>query len=203
MHGRSRSELMDERARDTLAFFPRPKTPCWAGVLMAGVLMLAPTADALVLCTKGKSGTPKQGAPLKIRAACAGKEVQVDAAALGLRGPQGAPGEPGAPGAPGSPGAMGAPGLAGLEIVNELGNLVPGATVGTSAATASCPPDKSILGGGYAYSFPGGGAFTTFPRGVVTRPIATDPQGWSSSAEAVGSNDWRILTYALCASVAP
>ena len=171
-------------------------------LLMAGVLMLAPTAEALVLCAKGKGGTPKPGAPLKVRDACAGKEVQVDPAALGLRGPQGDQGPAGDPGTPGAPGAMGVPGLTGLEIVTELGNLVPDVTLATSAATASCAPGKSIVGGGYSYSFPSGGEFTTFPRGVVTRPIATDPQGWAASAEAVGSNDWRIIVYAVCASVA-
>ena len=171
-------------------------------LLMAGVLMLAPTADALVLCTKGKAGSPKEGAPVKLRTTCARKEVQVDAAALGLRGPQGDPGPKGNDGLPGLPGETGAPGLAGVEIMSALGNTVDGVTVGTSAATASCPAGKSILGGGYAYSFPNGGTFTTFPRGVITRPIATDPQGWSASAEAVGSNDWLILSYAVCASAA-
>jgi hypothetical protein len=169
-------------------------------LLLAGVLTLAPNADALVLCTKGKSGTPKNGAPLKVREACTGKEVQVDPDALGLRGPEGEPGAKGDPGIPGSPGPTG---LAGLEIVNELGNLVAGSSLGVSAATAACPTGKSILGGGYAYSFPTGGNFVSFPRAVVTRPIATDPQGWASSAEAVGSNAWRILAYAVCASVAP
>jgi hypothetical protein len=167
---------------------------------MAGVLMLAPTADALVLCTKGKSGTPKPGAPLKVRTACAGKEVQVDPDALGLRGPQGEQGQKGDAGPPGPPGVIGLPGLAGIEIVTAQGNTVPDATVGTSAATASCPAGKSVLGGGYAYSFPMGGQFTTFPRGVVTRPIATDPQGWAVSAEAVATGDWLILGYAICAT---
>jgi hypothetical protein len=171
-------------------------------LLMAAVLMLAPTADALVLCTKGKSGTPKPGAPLKVRAACAGKEVQIDPDALGLRGPQGEEGPKGDGGPPGPPGGIGLPGLAGIEVVTTQGNTVASATLGTSAATASCPTAKSILGGGYAYSFPMGGQFTTFPRGVVTRPIATDPQGWSAAAEAVATGEWLILSYAVCASSA-
>jgi hypothetical protein len=169
---------------------------------MAGVLMLAPTADALVLCAKAKSGTPKPGAPLKVRDACAKKEVQVDPDALALRGPQGDQGPKGDDGPPGPPGAIGLPGLAGIEVLTAQGNTVAAATLSTSAATASCPTGKSILGGGYAYSFPSGGQFTTFPRGVVTRPIATDPQGWSASAEAVASGSWLILAYAICASSA-
>ena len=171
-------------------------------LLLAGVLMLAPNADALVLCAKGKSGTPKPGAPLKIRTACTGKEVQVDPDALGLRGPQGEPGPKGDDGPPGPPGALGLPGLANVEIVTVQGNVVAANTVGTSAATAPCAAGKSVLGGGYGYAFPNGGQFTTFPRGVVTRPIATDPQGWSVSAEAVGSNQWQILSYAVCAASA-
>ena len=65
----------------------------------------------------------------------------------------------------------------GFEVksaTNQVSGAIPGVTLAVTDATAS---------------------------GTVT--IATDPQGWSSAAEGVGSNDWRILTYAICASVAP
>jgi hypothetical protein len=171
-------------------------------ILTTVMLALAARADALVLCTKGKGGNVKQGAPLKVRTGCVGKEVQVDPDALGIRGPQGDPGpkgDVGMTGIQGVPGEMGLPGIAGIEVVTAQGNLVGATMLDTSIATASCATGKSVLGGGYTYSFPVTGQFTTFPREVTTRPIATIPQGWSSSAEAIGSGDWRILSYAICA----
>lgn len=155
-------------------------------------------ADALVLCTKGKSGNPKEGAPIKVRTACTGKEVALDPDALGLRGPAGPPGAAGTNGTDGAPGADGAPGFADIEFLTTPGNTVPSATLAVSAINVQCTGGKSILGGGYAYGT-GGGSFTTPPRNVVSRPIYTEPQGWAVSAEAVASGNWQIIGYAICA----
>jgi len=62
-------------------------------VAIAGGSLLAPDAQALVLCAKAKKGEPR--GPLKLRDECKRREIQIDPAALGLNGPTGPPGADG------------------------------------------------------------------------------------------------------------
>jgi hypothetical protein len=170
-------------------------------VVVATMVFPAARANALVLCAKGKSGAVKEGAPLKVRTSCVGKEVQVDPDAVGLRGPAGAPGSPGADGAAGTDGTDGAPGLSGVEVVTQGGNVIINNTLEQSTATASCPASKKVLGGGIAYvSF---GTFLVPPNTIVSRPVTTSPQGWTVSALAQNNDDWGVTAYAVCATTAP
>ena len=167
-------------------------------VVVAAMTFSAAPADALVLCAKGKSGVVKEGAPLKVRTSCVGKEVQVDPDAAGLRGPAGAAGAPGAPGSNGTPGA---PGLSGVEVVTQPGNMITNNTLAESSATATCPAGKKVLGGGISYEV--AGTFITPPGTIVSRPVTTDPQGWIASAVAQNNDDWGVTAYAVCATSAP
>jgi hypothetical protein len=170
-------------------------------VAIAATMFWAGRAEALVLCAKGKSGTVKEGAPLKVRTTCTGKEVQVDPDAAGLRGPAGTDGAPGAAGAAGADGAPGAPGLSNVEVVSQIGNMIINNTLAQSTATASCPTGKNVIGGGIRYvSF---GTFSTLPTGIVSEPVTTDPQGWTVSATAQNNDDWGVTAYAVCATTAP
>lgn len=172
-----------------------------AVVMVAVAVLSAASADALVLCAKGKSGVVKEGAPLKVRTACKAKEVQVDPDATGLRGPQGPAGANGADGAAGAAGAAGAPGLSGVEVVTQAGNVITDNSLATSSATASCPAGKKVLGGGISYD-----AFSFFvvaPNTIVSQPVTTEPQGWTVSAVADGNDDWGVIAYAVCATTAP
>lgn len=171
----------------------------FVGVVVAGALALGTTnASALVLCGKGKGGVVKEGSPLKVRSACTGKEVAIEPDAVGLRGPAGAPGSDGAPGADGP---MGAPGLSGHEIVEANGNAIISGT-GVSTGTASCPPGKRVLGGGaelFAISF-----WVTKPTIEYSRPVTSDPQGWTASTSTGQNNDdWWVRVWAICATVSP
>jgi hypothetical protein len=166
-------------------------------VVVVGILSVA-RADALVLCAKAKAGAVKEGAPLKLRTACTGKEVQLDPDATGLRGPEGPAGADGAPGSPGSPGS---PGLSGVEVVTQGGNVIIDNTLATSSGTASCPTGKKVLGGGISYvSF---GTFLVAPNTIVSQPVTTDPQGWTVAALAQNNDDWGVVAYAVCAATAP
>jgi hypothetical protein len=165
------------------------------GVVVAGALlaigatvMLPASADAaLVICQKKNR--------IKIRPdACTGKEVQVDAAELGVAGPQGEPG------LQGDPGEQGLPGLSGVEVVTADGNVITTST-GVSSATASCPDGKVVLGGGVAM----GNLFGSInsQRVRTSAPVTTAPQGWFGELEADVTDDWQARVYAICGNAAP
>jgi hypothetical protein len=158
---------------------------------------IAGTADAAVMCTKAKKGAAKEGAPIKLRAsACLATEVAVDPVALGLQGP---PGAAGTQGNPGLQGEQGPPGLSAVEVDTAPGNTVITAS-GTSTATASCADGKKVLGGGARFVSIGGGSITS--QWIdESRPVTTEPQGWTVTMTASVSDDWRVDAYAVCATV--
>jgi hypothetical protein len=172
----------------------------WVMAIVLG-FGLAARAEALVLCAKGKSGVVKEGAPIKLRAACTAKEVAVDPDAAGLRGPAGAPGTDGTNGTNGMDGAAGAPGLSGLEVVTADGTTVI-AGLQLSSNTANCPAGKKVVSGGVAGvliagSFTGGGV-------LESRPVTgSTPEGWFGSMLASASDDWFARVYAVCATASP
>jgi len=179
----------------------------WLVTAIAVVTLLgAARADALVVCAKAKGGSIKPGAPLKLREQCAAKEVQVDAADVGLQGPQGEPGAQGEQGSQGlqgetgETGAAGAPGLAGVEIVEAFGATVI-TSPDNSSATASCPEGKVVIGGGVGM----GQLFGSVSSQSVeeSRPVEGPPQGWFGSLFADVNDDWNARVYAICATVAP
>jgi hypothetical protein len=159
---------------------------------------IAGTADAAVMCTKTKKGVAKEGAPIKLRAtSCLATEVEVDPVALGLQGPAGTAG---AQGNQGLQGEQGPPGLSAVEVITGNGNEVT-TSPGTSTATASCPGGKKVLGGGAAFVSIAGGSIND-QRIDVSRPVTTDPQGWTATMTASVTDDWRVDAYAVCATVA-
>jgi hypothetical protein len=118
----------------------------------------------------------------------------------GPRGPRGAAGPAGAQGAPGANGANGAPGpsgMSGVEVVVANGNTI--STPGTqhSSATASCPPDKKVLGGGADFDALEGGV--NGYEVTVSKPVTAQPQGWAAGIRASG-DIWRARVYAICAN---
>jgi hypothetical protein len=162
------------------------------GVLAAGallafgatLLMPAPADAALVTCQKKNR--------IKIRVdACKGQEVPVDAAELGVTGPQGEPGEPG---------PQGSPGVTGVETVSADGNVVI-TGFGVSSATASCPEGKVVLSGGVEMGFLIGVVNEQSVRTSV--PVTTSPQGWYGELQATVNDDWGARVWAVCANVAP
>jgi hypothetical protein len=162
------------------------------GVVAAGMLlaigasvMLPASADAaLVICQKKNR--------IKIRQdACASKEVQVDAAELGVAGPQGEPGLDGDPGEPG---------LSGVEVVTADGNVIVTFT-GISSATASCPDGKVVLGGGVGMGILIGSVNSQRVR--TSAPVTTSPQGWFGELEGDVTDDWQARVYAICGNAAP
>ena len=169
----------------------------WVVAVVLGFGFAAP-AEALVLCAKAKSGVVKEGAPVKLRAACTAKEVVVDPDAAGLRGPAGSAGTNGTNG---MDGAAGAPGLSGLEVVTADGTTVI-AGLQLSSSTANCPAGKKVVSGGVAGvliagSFTGGGV-------LESRPVTGGtPEGWFGSMLASASDDWFARVYAVCANVSP
>lgn len=175
---------------------------CMLGVVVGVALAITTTADAAVMCVKAKKGTAKEGAPIKLRTTCPVSEVQVDPLGLGLQGPQGAQGQQGAGGADGPQGPQGDPGLPGLsgvEVVTAQGNVVITST-GTSTATASCPAGKKVLGGGGTFVVIAG--TVSEQRLDDSRPVTTEPQGWTVSMSGNVSDDWRADAHAVCATVA-
>jgi hypothetical protein len=154
-------------------------------LVLSGAVVCPPAADAAVVICKRKN-------KLKLREdACTSKEEQIQASELGVTGPQGLPGDPGAPGAPG---------LSGVEVVTANGPFVITFT-GVSAATASCPAGKSVIGGGVGMGQLFGSITTQQVR--ESRPVTTDPQGWYGELEANVSDDWQARVYAVCATVTP
>lgn len=155
----------------------------WLGVVAAGALVslgasaLVP-ADAnaaLVICQKKKR--------IKIRQdACTPKETQVDAAELGVTGPQGPAG------------------LGGVEVVTADGNVIIDFS-GVSSATASCPEGKVVLGGGVTMGNVFGSVTSQSVR--ASAPVTTAPQGWYGELEADVTDDWQARVYAVCANAAP
>ncbi len=169
---------------------------------MVATLAIAGTADAAVMCIKTKKGAAKEGAPIKLRAtACLATEVEVDPVALGLQGPPGADGAQGTQGLQGDQGLQGVPGLSGLEVITAQGTVVITAS-GTSTATASCSGGKKVLGGGSSFVSIAGGSLTA-QRIDESKPVTTEPQGWTVSMTASVSDDWRVDAHAICATVAP
>jgi hypothetical protein len=163
--------------------------------VLAMVAIAAPL-DAAVMCVKTKKGAAKEGAPIKLRAsACLANETEVDPIALGLQGPAGTQGPAGAAGAQGTPGA---PGLSGVEVVTAAGNAVVSAS-GTSTATASCPSGKKVIGGGVAF-VPIVAGTVSAQRIEESRPVTTEPQGWTVSMTATVNEDWRADAHAVCAT---
>jgi hypothetical protein len=161
-----------------------------AGALLvfAVTAMVPADADAaLVICQKRKSFKIRQDR-------CKRKEVPVDAAELGVVGPQGDPGLQGAPGAPGPVG------LSGVEVVTADGNVIV-TSPGVSIATASCPEGKVVLGGGVAM----GNLFGTVNSQSVrtSAPVTTSPQGWYGELEADVTDDWQTRVFAICGNAAP
>lgn len=73
------------------------------------VIGLPLDAAALVMCARVKQSTGeiRNGTPIRLRAECKTKEVQVDPAALGLQGPPGVQGPHGDPGTDGADGSDG------------------------------------------------------------------------------------------------
>ena len=166
----------------------------WTLAVVAA-LAIAGTADAAVMCTKAKKGAAKEGAPIKLRAtACLATEVEVDPVALGLQGPPGAGGEQG------NQGLQGPPGLSAVEVITANGDTVTTAS-GTSTATASCPGGKKVLGGGSSFVSLAGGSLSA-QRIDESKPVTTEPQGWTASMTASVTDDWRVDAYAVCATVA-
>lgn len=162
--------------------------------MVAGVM--AADAEALVLCApvSKKTGQIREGAPLRLRTACTAKEQQVDPDATGLRGPQGTAGTPGDPGTPG------APGLSDIEVVSQDGSAIISG-YGTSSATASCPAGKKAVAGGH--DFTALGPWTVYPWVVESRPVTSEPQGWTAAGSGQASDDWWIRTYVVCANATP
>ena len=162
---------------------------------------IAGTADAAVMCTKAKKGVAKEGAPIKLRAtSCLATEVEVDPVALGLQGPAGAAGAQGNQGNQGLQGVQGPAGLSEVGVVTGNGNAVI-SSPGTSTATASCPAGQKVLGGG--------GRLVQIVGGSISAqsidesfPVTTEPQGWTVSMTASVNEDWRVVAYAVCATVA-
>jgi hypothetical protein len=161
-----------------------------AGALLAlgATVMLPANADAaLVICQKKKSFKIRQDA-------CKGKEVPVDAAELGVVGPQGDPGPQG------DTGPQGPAGLSGVEVVTADGNVVI-SSPGISSATASCPDGKVVLGGGVAMGYLIGTVSSQSVR--TSEPVTTSPQGWFGELEADVSDDWGARVFAICGDAAP
>jgi hypothetical protein len=66
---------------------------------------------------------------------------------------------------------------------------------------ASCPTGKKVIGGGHDYT--AYGPWNVYPWVAVSRPVTSDPQGWTTSAEGQASDDWWVTSYAVCANAAP
>ena len=167
-----------------------------AGALLAlGVTVMLPASAeaALVICQKKKSFKIRQDT-------CKGKEVAVDAAGLGVVGPQGDPGTQGDPGPQGDPGSQGPAGLSGVEVVMADGNVIT-VSPGISSATASCPEGKVVLGGGVAMGNLFGSVNSQSVR--TSAPVTTSPQGWFGELEADVSDDWGARVFAICGNAAP
>jgi hypothetical protein len=162
--------------------------------LVVATAILGGRADALVLCTKAKSGAVKEGAPIKLRTACTAKEVQVDPDATGLRGPQGPAGQNG------SNGTNGLNGVSGVEVVTANGGTVISG-LNASLAIALCPEGKKAIGGGVSTVLIAG-SWTT--RGVTaSRPDTSMGEGWYGEVVGQASDDWYAVVHAVCANVVP
>lgn len=90
-------------------------------------------------------------------------------------------------------GSVGADELVAIEVVtNSSGPIFPGALSGTEA---TCPPNTQLIGGGVAWSPPGGATFITF-SGPKVEPLA------STTWEVAGSNQSivprSIIAKAMC-----
>ena len=89
------------------------------------VLLLARSAEAVVLCAKPKSdGTYNTN--VKLREVCKTGETQLDSTALGLQGPQGEQGPAGSPGTDGKDGTQGPTGPPGQFLLLDGQNNVLG-----------------------------------------------------------------------------
>lgn len=160
-------------------------------LVLGGTMVCPPAADAAVVICKRKN-------KLKLReTACTSKEEPVDAAELGVTGPEGPEGPVGPQG---SEGPAGAPGLSGVEVVTADGPFVITFS-GVSAATASCPAGKSVIGGGVGMGQLFGSISTQQVR--ESRPVTTSPQGWYGELEANVSDDWQTRVFAVCATTTP
>jgi hypothetical protein len=130
----------------------------------------------------------------------------------GLRGPAGPPGADGATGAAGPAGpagaagaagqngAQGAPGLSGVQIVQTDAPTVITGLASSATATASCPAGKKVLGGGVEFVQLAPGTITSAPVVEATKPVSTEPQGWTGTLRAGATEDWTARVYAICAS---
>jgi hypothetical protein len=157
-------------------------------LMLAASTMLPANADAaLVICQKRKSFKIRQDK-------CKRKEVLVDAAELGVVGPQGDPG------LQGDPGPQGPAGLSGVEVVTADGNVII-ISPGISSATASCPEGKVVLGGGVAMGNLFGSVNSQSVR--TSAPVTTSPQGWHGELEADVTDDWQARVFAICGNAAP
>jgi hypothetical protein len=126
----------------------------------------------------------------------------------GLTGATGATGAPGSPGpagatgqtgAPGQNGTQGPPGLSGVEVIQADGPTITSG-VQSSTATASCSAGKKIIGGAVEPIIIPGFSFVTGPFVDASRPVTTEPQGWTGTIRASGSEDWFARAYAICAN---
>lgn len=106
----------------------------------------------------------------------------------------------GPPGPVGPRGDAGLPGLSGLLAVSVSSGAD---SSSPKTSTATCPSGKRVLGGGATIvgGGPGGPAITQ------SQPVGGDAasaNAWTATAYEVGSYtpSWRLIAYALCASVA-
>ena len=133
--------------------------------------------------------------------ACTGKDTTLDWNIQGPKGPIGPQGEQGPQGLPGEPGPQGIQGIqgpagiSGLEMVTSAPGL---REVAFFENTVLCPAGKRVISGGYVL---GGDSLNA----TVTESRPYSANAWVVRASTNDSNArvWTVVTYALCANVAP
>ena len=110
-----------------------------------------------------------------------------------LKGKDGAPGAAGLAGAPGAPGT---PGVSGRVIVSQQVDIpaynYQTSGTQTTAATATCPAGKSLLGSGYKVY-----GSTVYLNGGIVPADTSVTANFSNYDVATGS----VVMYAICAAV--
>ena len=126
------------------------------------------------------------------------KGDQGDVGPVGPQGPQGIQGpvgQQGPVGPMGPQGPQGQPGLSGWEKVQGYSNTAREGT--TTRLTVTCPPGKSVLGGGYQ---------NPDTRGTNNSVLASFPASQSTWEVQIfnpsGSSSFAIVPFAVCATVA-
>lgn len=115
--------------------------------------------------------------------------------------PSGAPGPPGQDGAKGDKGDKGDPGPPGLAGIQQVTATSPTNTTNPKSVQALCPAGKRVLGGGHALSNAAKSAGT-----IAESAPMTTVAGWEARAQwpsGVFPQNWTLVSYAVCATVAP